>query len=185
MTDTRPRPIAPPATMREAAAEHPFWRFSLAVYGRPGVAEAALGFQDRRGADINVLLFLLWRTTKGYSVPDDVLSRALRVSATWQESVLGPVRRARRAVRLMQDLCAHLKETELACEQSEQMALAALVDNLEDEVPAPDNTRRSTAEAALKTYLSTLPTPALDNEQDALKRMIDAALDTVGVTRGA
>jgi len=34
-----------------------FWAFSLALYGKPGVAPALLGLQDRLGVDVNLLLF--------------------------------------------------------------------------------------------------------------------------------
>src|SRR5438067_8224725 len=37
-----------------------FWRFSLALYARPGVAEALIGLQDRAGCDVNLILFALW-----------------------------------------------------------------------------------------------------------------------------
>lgn len=37
-----------------------FWRFSLALYARPGVARALLVFQDQRGFDVNIILLALW-----------------------------------------------------------------------------------------------------------------------------
>lgn len=37
-----------------------FWRFSLALYARPGVAEALIALQDRAGLDVNLILFGLW-----------------------------------------------------------------------------------------------------------------------------
>src|SRR5260370_35545910 len=37
-----------------------FWRFSLAFYARPGVAEALIALQDRAGRDVNLVLFALW-----------------------------------------------------------------------------------------------------------------------------
>jgi uncharacterized protein (TIGR02444 family) len=36
-----------------------FWRFSLALYARPGVAAALLGLQDRAGRDVNLVLYTL------------------------------------------------------------------------------------------------------------------------------
>jgi uncharacterized protein (TIGR02444 family) len=38
-----------------------FWRFSLAFYARPGMADALIGLQDRAGLDVNLMLFALWR----------------------------------------------------------------------------------------------------------------------------
>jgi len=37
------------------------WRFSLAFYARPAVAEALIALQDRGGCDVNLILFGLWR----------------------------------------------------------------------------------------------------------------------------
>jgi uncharacterized protein (TIGR02444 family) len=38
---------------------HPFWKFSLPLYARPGVAETSLALQDRCNADVNMLFFVL------------------------------------------------------------------------------------------------------------------------------
>ena len=42
------------------AAGAAFWRFSLALYARPGVAGALIALQDRAGLDVNLILFGLW-----------------------------------------------------------------------------------------------------------------------------
>lgn len=99
MTEDAVSPTPPSTPPSRVMLEHPFWRFSLAVYGRAGVAETVLNFQDRRGAQVNVILFVLWLTAMGQDVSDILLSRAISVSRDWQESVVGPVRRARRAVQ--------------------------------------------------------------------------------------
>ncbi|MGE4220898.1 MAG: TIGR02444 family protein, partial [Alphaproteobacteria bacterium] len=41
------------------------WPFSLSVYARPGVAEACLALQARRGLDVNLLLWCGWRAAVG------------------------------------------------------------------------------------------------------------------------
>lgn len=178
MTDPTPRPAPPPHSGPEAAGDHPFWRFSLAVYGRAGVAEVVLALQERRGADVNVILFLLWRTAAGHDVSDTLLSRIAAVSRDWQAAVIGPVRRARRAVKGMEGLYPRLKETELACEQAEQMALAALVDDDGAPATAPPETRRVAAETALRAYLSTLPGAPMAGEEEALEALVHAGLTT-------
>lgn len=40
-----------------------FWRFSLALYARPGVAAALIALQDRSGHDVNLMLYALWLGT--------------------------------------------------------------------------------------------------------------------------
>src|SRR5713101_730457 len=42
------------------AAGEAFWRFSLALYARPGVADALIAIQDRAARDVNLILFGLW-----------------------------------------------------------------------------------------------------------------------------
>ena len=43
-----------------AAAGEGFWRFSLAFYARPGVADALIALQDRAESEVNLVLFGLW-----------------------------------------------------------------------------------------------------------------------------
>jgi uncharacterized protein (TIGR02444 family) len=42
------------------AKDEELWRFSLAFYDRPGIAESLVALQDRDGCDVNVMLFALW-----------------------------------------------------------------------------------------------------------------------------
>ncbi|MGC2412860.1 MAG: TIGR02444 family protein, partial [Stellaceae bacterium] len=44
----------------KTAAGEAFWRFSLALYARPGVAEALIALQDRAALEVNLILFGLW-----------------------------------------------------------------------------------------------------------------------------
>ena len=44
---------------------HPFWNFSLEIYAAEGVSEACLDLQERRGCDVNILLFCCWLGASG------------------------------------------------------------------------------------------------------------------------
>ncbi len=71
-------------------AKHPFWDFSLALYGREGVARACVALQDRRGLDVNILLFCCWAGSRGRRLdPADLkgLDAAVR---PWREAVVRP-----------------------------------------------------------------------------------------------
>ena len=46
-----------------------FWEFSLAFYCKPQVAQALLALQDRRDADVNMLLAICWLASLGYELP--------------------------------------------------------------------------------------------------------------------
>src|SRR5216683_2473203 len=53
------------------AAGEAFWRFSLALYARPGVADALITIQDRAARDVNLILsaFGSERATVAFSLP--------------------------------------------------------------------------------------------------------------------
>lgn len=77
-----------------------FWDFTLAVYGRPGVAPACIALQDRRGLHVNMLLFCCWAAASGRGALDaDDLDRACAVARPWQETVVAPLREVRRRLK--------------------------------------------------------------------------------------
>ena len=41
-----------------------FWAFSLKVYAEQAVADICLDLQDQFGADVNVVLFMLWSAAR-------------------------------------------------------------------------------------------------------------------------
>lgn len=110
----------------------PFWSFSLAVYGRPGVKEACLELQEAAKADVNVLLYALWLGTRGRRLaPADMAGVAAFVER-WRGGVVIPLRAARRALKnppagFAGAEAAALREAvsraELEAERLQQMAL--------------------------------------------------------------
>jgi uncharacterized protein (TIGR02444 family) len=117
----------------DPAAE--LWRFSLAVYGRPGVAAACLALQDGPGLDVNLLLFCCWAGLRGHRLAAEELEAAAAVSSPWQRDIVAPLRAIRRRLKQAPGLdpaeCAALyeqaKALELAAEEAEQRLLAAAV----------------------------------------------------------
>jgi uncharacterized protein (TIGR02444 family) len=116
---------------------HPFWNFSLELYGGEGVAEACLDLQERRGCDVNILLFCCWLGASGRpTLTADRLRVVLKASDAWQAEIVRPLREVR---KLLKDRAwsAALPETvdatrrrvadaELAAEHAEQLKLASL-----------------------------------------------------------
>ncbi len=111
---------------------HPFWDFSLAVYGREGVAQACVALQDRRGLDVNLLLFCCWAGSRGRRLdPADLegLDEAVR---PWQDAVVRPLRGIRRWLKTQaaapgapaHRLREKIKADELQAEAVEQTLLA-------------------------------------------------------------
>jgi uncharacterized protein (TIGR02444 family) len=122
-----------------ALPDSPFWRFSLAFYGRPGVAAACLALQDRHGVDVNLVLLALWLGTLGCRLDQPTGDRLVQIARRWQAPAVAPLRRVRR--RLKRRIAAgrlpwpeaveaargRLAAVELELEQVEQLLLEASV----------------------------------------------------------
>ncbi len=139
--------------------EHPFWTFSLSVYGAEGVAPACLELQDRRGIDVNLLLFCLWSALEREIAYDrEGFGAIVAAAGDWQRTVIEPMRAARRRLKagsphLPDDTTAALRRevlaAEIACEHGEQLIIAAAADAL------PDAPRKAeAAEAVVDSLLA-------------------------------
>jgi uncharacterized protein (TIGR02444 family) len=77
-----------------------FWRFSLAFYERPRVADALIALQDRDGFDVNLVLFALWHGVSGRgALGGDALAAAEQVAGTLRSEIVEPLRSLRRKLR--------------------------------------------------------------------------------------
>jgi uncharacterized protein (TIGR02444 family) len=149
--------------MVDAAAE--FWRFSLAVYARPGVAPSCLALQDRLGLDVNLLLFCCWAAARGHRLSPPEFAAALAASAPWQREIVEPLRRIRRQLNQPSALAAadaailydQAQQLELAAEEAEQRMLAAAVPFAPREVD--DSSQASATAANLELYLGEVDGP--------------------------
>ena len=80
-------------------AASPFWRFSLRIYGTPGVPAACLTLQDGSGVDVNVLLFGLFAASQGRQLaPADVTAIATAIEP-WKLHAVVPLRGVRRFLK--------------------------------------------------------------------------------------
>ena len=78
------------------------WDFAVALYGRPGVSSACIALQDRRGADVIVMLGLINRAVRGASAPSDSrLRQALTVAQPFSDGVQA-IREQRRLLKRQQ-----------------------------------------------------------------------------------
>ena len=116
---------------------HPFWNFSLELYAGEGVAESCLDLQERRGCDVNVLLFCCWLGASGRpTLTADRLRTILKASDAWQARIVRPLREVRRRLKdepwsaalpeTVDAVRRRVAEAELAAEHAEQLKLAAL-----------------------------------------------------------
>ncbi len=84
------------STSEKPREESPFWRFSLRFYSRPGVAAACLALQDEAGADVNLMLFLLFLAEHKRQVIADDIPRLDSTVRAWRDCVVKPLREVRR-----------------------------------------------------------------------------------------
>jgi uncharacterized protein (TIGR02444 family) len=150
-----------------------FWRFSLVLYSRPGVAQALLRLQDRDGCDVNLMLFALWCGAvlrRRLDAAD--LATAEAAAAPLRDDVVTPVRTLRRRLKSAaepdaQELRRQVAALELAAERRVQYRLATLIATKGGE---PDPV--AAAEANLGLYLG--PLRAASTEAATLRAALTA-----------
>jgi uncharacterized protein (TIGR02444 family) len=130
------------------------WRFSLALYARPGVAEALIALQDRAGCDVNLVLFALWLgAVRGRRLAPAQLAAAATAIAPIGLEIVRPARQLRRRLKTepaadLKDLRRRLLALELAAERRVQDRLAATAT-----APFAEGDRGAAAEANLAVAL--------------------------------
>ena len=121
---------------------HPFWDYSLEVYGRDGVSPALITFQDRHDLDVNILLLCLWMGHSGRGeLTDKDFDHVFAVSANWNPEIVCAIRAVRIRLRdgvslVSRDLSDAVRKNLLAleidCEHVEQLSFAAGLDSREE-----------------------------------------------------
>jgi uncharacterized protein (TIGR02444 family) len=111
------------------ADEDELWTFSVTFYGHRSVSRYCLALQDAWGADVNIILVLLYAATRGIALSADHVSQLDRTCAQWRETVIRPLREARRATKIADlpasvDVYSMLKSAEIAAEKVAQHILA-------------------------------------------------------------
>jgi uncharacterized protein (TIGR02444 family) len=140
--------------------QNDFWRFSLALYGQPGVAQECLWLQDKFGTNINLLLFCAWLGRRGIALNRDDLEGASRVISSWHDHVVRPLRSVRRQMKLHhEDVSALRTQVQRAEIEAEQVEQAMLFVYAQDIAPCvdPDAVARNVNE-----YLAMMPAGASD-----------------------
>jgi uncharacterized protein (TIGR02444 family) len=73
------------------------WDWALAAYARPGVAPVCLALQDGHHQNIPLLLAAAWAAEQGRTLD---LDRAVALARVWEADVVGPLRGARRGLKI-------------------------------------------------------------------------------------
>jgi uncharacterized protein (TIGR02444 family) len=122
-----------------------FWSFGLALYGRPGVAPALIGLQDRLGLDVNILLYCCWVGSGGRSLGAADVAAVEAAIEPWQAEVVRPLRALRRRLKggfgelpgdRVEAYRKRLNELEIDGERFAQEAMAAVPRGCAETIPA-------------------------------------------------
>ena len=150
------------------------WRFSLALYTRPGVAAALIGLQDRAGCEVNLVLLALWLgAVRRCRIDAAGLAAAEASIAPLNAGVVQPLRRLRRELKGAADRDIEVSRrrilgVELAAERQVLRRLAA---TLPDDRLEAGTMPLAAAEANLALYLGEQTRSA---EADVLRQAVAA-----------
>lgn len=81
--------------------ESAFWTYSLDLYGRDGVEATCLSLQDRKGLDVNLLLWALWLGSLGIALDRRQAAEAEMAIAGFRADVVQPLRTIRRHLKAL------------------------------------------------------------------------------------
>ena len=158
------------------------WEWTVDVYGRDGVAERSLWFQDERAANVPLMLFICWAAMQGVTPDRALLARARQVTTLWHKEVVVPLRQLRcvlkadskgipveRARRFRDEV----KSLELEAERVELDTLGRLLEGsgLEDADPS---TQQKMMFEGLARYLDSLPASTGELDHDRITQLVDA-----------
>lgn len=169
-------------------AENPFWEFSLAVYGAPGVADACLRLQDDAGLDVNLVLFACWIAgAREAPLTDAEMRDVIALTRHWRERVVSPLRQIRRELKggseglppeAVESFRDEIKSIELASERREQDMLFVFAQTLGAAGTAPPTVDRAAENMA--RYLTATGTDAGEQVQHDCRIIAAAAARSGG-----
>ncbi|HLI13540.1 MAG TPA: TIGR02444 family protein [Alphaproteobacteria bacterium] len=168
-----------------------FWDYSLELYGREGVAAACLALQERRGADVNLLLFCCWHGASGRgSIDGAALERAQKLVGSWHGEVVRGLRAVRTRlkrepgpapVELAASLRKRIGAVEIEAEHIEQLLLFSLAAPAAA-APQPSAIRAGHVAGNMRRYLEALAGAVDEADRDALAAVLAGAFPELPAT---
>jgi uncharacterized protein (TIGR02444 family) len=158
------------------------WTFALAIYAKPGVAEACLALQDEAGVDVMMLLTTTFAAVKQRLLlaPDEIraLNEACRL---WREQIVWPLRAIRSGLKAgpqpapseaTEQFRSQVKALELAAEKLENKLL---VECLPLRLPEKETVRPE----QLRTVLEDVVSVFAEGRGAAPKASLLSSIDTI------
>jgi uncharacterized protein (TIGR02444 family) len=158
------------------------WTFALAIYAKPGVAEACLALQDEAGVDVMMLLTTTFAAVKHRLLlaPDEIraLNEACRL---WREQIVWPLRAIRSGLKAgpqpapseaTEQFRSQVKALELAAEKLENKLL---VECLPLRLPEKETVRPE----QLRTVLEDVVSVFAEGRGAAPKASLLSSIDTI------
>jgi uncharacterized protein (TIGR02444 family) len=153
------------------------------------VTEACLDLQERRGCDVNVLLFCCWLGASGRpTLTVERLRALLTVTDAWQAEIIRPLRAVRRLLKdrpwleaLPETVDAtrrRVADAELAAEHAEQLKLAGLYAPSADR-DRPTEKRLRAAIGNLGVYAVCLGVTPDDRDKASVTALMTATFPTL------
>ncbi|KRA99788.1 hypothetical protein ASD83_04615 [Devosia sp. Root685] len=109
----------------------------MALYASAGMQERLIQWQDEAGADVCIVLALLYAQQNGIAVDDKTIAELEALVSPWRVSVVQPLREVRRYLKPagldsaeIEALRSNIKMSELAAEQHELRLLAGALSAL-------------------------------------------------------
>ncbi len=165
------------------------WAFVTGVYAASGTEKVSLKLQDEFGADVVMVLFLVWLGLGGKQVNLQEMEALRDIAVPWQQAVIGPQRRVRRQLKKLkgrraEEKYAAAKSSELAAERRELASLlsAALAWGFAFDLGAGS---KAAAKANLRSYFETVDAPGLwPRVRESAQLIVDRAAAWAGRRAG-
>ena len=164
--------------------DHPFWDFSLEVYGADGVAPACLALQEAHQLDVNIVLYCCWIGASGRgAISSDEAEAMMAAVAEWHGGVVRGVRAVRQLLKdglapapleLSEPLRRRIAKIEVELEHVEQLMLAAAVDRAADP-SVPAERRAADAKANIDRYFAIIGGTPGAGDRTAVAAILAAA----------
>jgi uncharacterized protein (TIGR02444 family) len=158
------------------------WAFALAIYAKPGVAEACLALQDEAGVDVMMLLTTTFAAVKHRLLlaPDEIraLNEACRL---WREQIVWPLRAIRSGLKAgpqpapseaTEQFRSQVKALELAAEKLENKLLVECL-------PLRPPEKETVRPEQLRTVIESVVSVFAEGRGAAPKASLLSSIDTI------